>query len=115
MIRNCKVCGASYKTCYSCEKERSWRLHTDTPEHYYIWTVLMGYQANHDAKQAYSALRKRGIDLRNTAEYTPSVQALLAEIYVLAHENSRAKKAVVEAEETKVEEQVDNEAESQQE
>lgn len=106
MIRNCKVCGASYKTCYSCEKERSWRLHTDTPEHYYIWTVLMGYQANHDAKQAYSALRKRGIDLRNTAEYTPSVQALLAEIYALAHENSRAKKAVVEAEETKAEEQV---------
>ena len=101
MIRNCKVCGASYKTCYSCEKERSWRLHTDTPEHYYIWTVLMGYQANHDAKQAYSALRKRGIDLRNTAEYTPSVQALLAEIYALAHENSRAKKAVVEAEETR--------------
>lgn len=46
MIRNCKVCGASYKTCYSCEKERSWRLHTDTPEHYYIWTVLMGYQAS---------------------------------------------------------------------
>ena len=115
MIRNCKVCGASYKTCYSCEKERSWRLHTDTPEHYYIWTVLMGDKANHDAKQEYSALRKRGIDLRNTAEYTPSVQALLAEIYALAHENSRAKKAVVEAEETKAEEQVNNEAESQQE
>lgn len=72
-------------------------------------------QINHDAKQAYSALRKRGIDLRNTAEYTPSVQALLAEIYALAHENSRAKKAVVEAEETKAEEQVNNEAESQQE
>lgn len=104
-----------YRLDYSCEKERSWRLHTDTPEHYYIWTVLMGYQANHDAKQAYSALRKRGIDLRNTAEYTPSVQALLAEIYALAHENSRAKKAVVEAEETKAEEQVNNEAESQQE
>ena len=49
------------------------------------------------------------------AEYTPSVQALLAEIYALAHENSRAKKAVVEAEETKAEEQVNNEAESQQE
>jgi hypothetical protein len=75
----------------------------------------MGYQANHDAKQAYSALRKRGIDLRNTAEYTPSVQALLAEIYALAHENSRAKKAVVEAEEAKAEEQGNNEAESQQE
>lgn len=115
MIWNCKVCGASYNTCYSCEKERSWRLHTDTPEHYYILMVLMEYQANHDAKQAYSALRKRGIDLRNTAEYTPSVQARLAEIYALSHENSKAKKASVEAEEAKTEETVDNEAESQQE
>lgn len=115
MIRNCKVCGISYKTCYSCEKEQSWRLHTDTHEHYYIWTVLMEYQSNHDAKQAYSILRKRGINLRNTAEYMPSVQALLAEIYALAHKNSRAKKAVVEAEKAKSEKQVNNEAESQQE
>lgn len=51
MVRDCKVCGNSYNTCYSCEKERSWRLHTDTHEHYYIWTVLMDYQINHDAKR----------------------------------------------------------------
>ena len=115
MIRNCKVCGASYKTCYSCEKERSWRLHTDTHEHYYIWTVLMEYQANRDAKQAYRALRKRGIDLRDTAGYLPSVQALLAEIYALAHENSRAKKATAEAEKTETEEPMNNETEPQEE
>lgn len=115
MIRNCKVCGVAYNTCYSCEKERSWRLHTDTPEHYYLWMVLMEYQSSHNAKQAYSALRKRGIDLRNTARYVPSVQTLLAEIYALAHENSRAKKAVAEAEEIKAEEPAENEAETQQE
>lgn len=115
MIRNCKVCGAAYKTCYSCEKERSWRLHTDTPEHYYLWTVLMEYRANRNAKQAYDALRKRGIDFLKTAEFVPSVRTLLAEIYALAHENSKAKKASVEVEKINTEDPVGNETETQQE
>lgn len=93
MIRDCKVCGASYKTCYACERERSWRLHTDTLDHYYIFSVIMSYQVNHDAKRAYNVLQKRGIDFRNTAGFTPSIREALAEIYALAHENNRAKKA----------------------
>jgi hypothetical protein len=109
MVRTCKVCGASYKTCFTCEKERSWRLHTDTLDHYYIWGVLMEYRASHNVKQAYNALRKRGIDFRNTAQFSPTVQKLLAEIYTLAHENSRAKKVVVDTKETKAEESVRNE------
>ena len=109
MVRTCKVCGASYKTCFTCEKERSWRLHTDTLDHYYIWGVLMEYRKSHNVKQAYNALRKRGIDFRNTAQFSPTVQKLLAEIYTLAHENSRAKKVVVDTKETKAEESVRNE------
>ena len=109
MVRTCKVCGASYKTCFTCEKERSWRLHTDTLDHYYIWGVLMEYRASHNVKQAYNALRKRGIDFRNTAQFSPTVQKLLAEIYTLAHENSRAKKVVVDTRETKAEESGRNE------
>ena len=109
MVRTCKVCGASYKTCFTCEKERSWRLHTDTLDHYYIWGVLMEYRASHNVKQAYNALRKRGIDFRNTAQFSPTVQKLLAEIYTLAHENCKAKKVVVDAKETKAEESVRDE------
>ncbi len=97
MVRSCKVCGATYKTCYVCEKERSWRLHTDTLEHYYIWTVLMEYQSSHDAKAAYAAFRKRGIDIRNTAGYEPGVQALLSEISALVRSTDRVKKAEVVA------------------
>lgn len=93
MVRTCKVCGASYKTCFTCEKGRSWRLHTDTLDHYYIWGVLMEYRTSHNAKQAYDALRKRGVDLRDTAEFLPGVQKLLEEICALACENSRAKKS----------------------
>lgn len=115
MVRTCKVCGASYKTCFTCEKERSWRLHTDTLDHYYIWGVLMEYRASHNVKQAYNALRKRGIDFRNTAQFSPSVQKILAEIYTLAHENSRAKKVAVETKEVKAEEPVKDETTEQQE
>ncbi len=76
---------------YVCEKERSWRLHTDTLEHYYIWTVLMEYQSSHDAKAAYAALRKRGIDIRNMAGYEPSVQVLLSEISASVLSTDKAK------------------------
>ena len=69
----------------------------------------MEYRASHNVKQAYNALRKRGIDFRNTAQFSPTVQKLLAEIYTLAHENSRAKKVVVDTKETKAEESVRNE------
>lgn len=115
MVRTCKVCGASYKTCFTCEKERSWRLHTDTLDHYYIWGVLMEYRASHNVKQAYNALRKRGVDFHNTAGFLPSVQKLLEEIYTLAHENSKAKKVAVEAKETKTTVSTKDEAAEQEE
>ena len=95
MIRDCKVCGTSYKTCFVCERDRSWRLHTDTIEHYHVFTVIMSYQVNHDAKQAYKILREHGVDFHNTAEFRPNIRKVLAEIYALAHESSRAKKAAV--------------------
>ena len=80
MTCECKVCGAKYETCYTCEKGRTWRLHTDTLDHYFIFTVLMSYEVNHDAKEAYDALTDRGIDLEDTAGYLPTIQRLFAEI-----------------------------------
>lgn len=114
-MKHCKVCGAEYELCYSCEKKYSWKVHTDTAEHYYIFGVLMEYQVSHNTKQAYSSLRKRGINLRDTAGFTPSVQKILAEIDALAHENSRAKKADVKAESVNAEDTANNEAAGQQE
>ena len=75
------MCGAVYESCYSCEKAKSWRVHTDTADHYYILSVLMEYQGGHDATRAYRALRKRGVDFRDTTGYIPSVRKLLGEIY----------------------------------
>lgn len=96
LLKRCKVCGAEYEACVSCEKKHSWRVHTDSPEHYYIFVTLMQYQTDHDAKSAYKTLRKRGIDLRVTDGYISSVQKLLAEINSLAHEGSRGKRQEIE-------------------
>lgn len=96
LLKRCKVCGAEYEACVSCEKKHSWRVHTDSPEHYYIFVTLMQYQTDHDAKSAYKALRKRGIDLRVTDGYIPSVQKLMAEINSLAHKGSQEKRQEVE-------------------
>lgn len=85
IVRRCKVCGAEYETCYSCEKNSSWRMHTDTADHYYILYVLMDYQGGQDAKTSYRALRKRGVDFANTNEYLPEVRKLLDEIYAGSH------------------------------
>lgn len=115
MIRDCKVCGASYKTCFACERDRSWRLHTDTIEHYHVFMVLMAYQVNHDAKQAYKVLREHGIDFYDTAEFNPHTRKVLAEIHALAHENSRAKKVAVKVESVNAEDTANGEATEQQE
>lgn len=108
--KRCKVCGTEYEMCYSCDKKHSWRMHTDTEDHFYIFGVLMEYQVTHDVKQAYNALRKRGIDFSNTTDFLPSVQKLLAEIYTLAHGNNRAKKVIVDKKKANTEESTKDDA-----
>ena len=109
LLKRCKVCGTEYEACVSCEKKHRWRVHTDSPEHYYIFVTLMQYQTDHDAKSAYKALRKRGIDLRVTDGYIPSVQKLLAEINSLAHEGNRGKRQEIETKSSVTEESHDTE------
>lgn len=80
MLVRCKVCGTEYDFCPHCAQVQSWRRHTDTADHYYLWLVLMTYQTDKDAKAAYDALQKRGIDIRDVSEFKPNVRELLTEI-----------------------------------
>ena len=72
-----------YESCASCEKTRSWRVHTDTAEHYAILVVLMDYQRNRDAEAAYRDLLKYGVDFSHTENYISSVRALFRQIHAL--------------------------------
>lgn len=86
IVKRCKVCGVSYETCYSCEHSHSWRAHTDTADHYYIFCVLMDYQGGRDAAECYRALEKRGMDFAKTEAFLPEVRDLLDEIYSRSHD-----------------------------
>lgn len=90
-ITKCKVCGAEYEVCISCEKARSWRALTDTADHYSILMTLMDFQSGGDSRKAYKALRKVGVDFTELDGYIPSVRDLLAEIY--RNEKGKASKA----------------------
>lgn len=98
MNKVCRVCGKEYEVCLSCEKNGSWRALTDTADHYYILTVLMDYKSKRDAKVAYAALTKRGIDPSKTDEYIPAVKCLMEEISSSVTENSRMQTEQVELE-----------------
>lgn len=76
----CKVCGAEYELCAACEKSRSWRIHTDTLEHYRVLCICMEYQMYGDADKAYKSLLNAGADLHDMSAYTPSAAQLIGEI-----------------------------------
>ena len=79
-IQRCKVCGAEYEVCYVCEKDKSWRMLTDTAEHYEVLIAIMEYQYDHDAEKAYHSLQRSGVDFTSIEGYIPSVQQYLMEI-----------------------------------
>ena len=90
MRKKCRVCGAEYESCYSCEKANSWRTLTDTLDHYYILTVLMTYKTDKDAGKACRALKRRGVDFEGK-DCLPGIRDLLAEIYLLGAESGKQK------------------------
>ena len=81
MVRHCKVCGKEYETCYVCERDRSWRMHTCTADHYFIFLTSMDFQVFHDAEKSYMALENRGFDFSTMREYVPEVRKILRDIY----------------------------------
>jgi len=50
----------------------------------------MEYQVRHNAEQAYHNLRKRGIDLNDTAGLLPDIQALMSEICAAVQPDTQA-------------------------
>ena len=77
----CKVCGARYYACDSCDRLRNWRSMCDTPEHYQIYQTLRLYTRRMiDKFEAASMLDNAGVDLEHMEEFTPSTADLVWEI-----------------------------------
>lgn len=78
---HCAICGAGYHICSTCQQQKSfksWRVVTDTVEHYKIYMALHGYTLSQDKETAKRDLEK--CDLSGLEDFNPPIRAVIQEI-----------------------------------
>lgn len=78
---HCAICGAGYHICNTCQQQKSfesWRVVTDTVEHYKIYMALHGYTLSQDKATAKRDLEK--CDLSGLEDFNPPIRAVIQEI-----------------------------------
>ncbi|MCI8962862.1 MAG: hypothetical protein HFG37_04015 [Eubacterium sp.] len=78
---HCDICGAGYHICNTCLQQKSfksWRVVTDTVEHYKIYMAVHGYTLSQDKETAKRELEK--CDLSGLEDFNPPIRAVIQEI-----------------------------------
>lgn len=78
---HCAICGAGYHICNTCLQQKtfkSWRVVTDTVEHYKIYMAVHGYTLSQDKETAKKELEK--CDLSGLEDFNPPIKAVIQEI-----------------------------------
>ena len=78
---HCDICGAGYhirNTCLQQKSFKSWRVVTDTVEHYKIYRAVHGYTLSQDKETAKRELEK--CDLSGLEDFNPPIRAVIQEI-----------------------------------
>lgn len=78
---HCDICGADYHICNTCLQQKSfksWRVVTDTVEHYKIYMAVHGYTLSQDKETAKRELEK--CDLSGLENFNPPIRAVIQEI-----------------------------------
>ncbi len=78
---HCAICGAGYHICNTCQQQKSfksWRVVTDTVEHYKIYMAVHGYTLSQDKETAKRELEK--CDLSGLEDFNPPIRAVIQEI-----------------------------------
>lgn len=77
----CKICGNGYHICNSCLQQKSfqsWRIVTDTMEHYKIFLTIHGYTISKDKEKA--KMQLQNCDLNGLEDFRPEIKAAIKEI-----------------------------------
>ena len=98
----CSICGNEYYMCLSChDKINSWKIYTDTAEHYKVFQVVRGFSNNVYTKDEARA-KLKNINLVDLESFRPHIKKIVKDIL-------KDDKQIVEAE-NKVEECTEIEA-----
>ena len=78
----CSICGKGYYMCRSCKDQmrlNSWKLHTDTSEHYKVYQILhgvsIGIYTKLEAKKKF-----QNVDLTDIDTFRPEIKKLVKSI-----------------------------------
>lgn len=78
----CSICGKGYYMCRSCKDQmrlNSWKLHTDTSEHYKVYQILhgvsIGIYTKSEAKKKF-----QNVDLADIDTFRPEIKKLVKSI-----------------------------------
>lgn len=78
----CAICGKSYYYCHSCKDQarlHPYRIHTDTSEHFKIFTIVRGYNVGlYSKEEAYNLLKK--VDISDKDSYKDNIKLIIDEI-----------------------------------
>lgn len=86
----CSICGKGYYMCQSCKDQlrlNSWKIHTDTSEHFKIFQIVRGYTIGlynkDEAKNKFE-----NVDLSDLESFLPEVKSAIKTILSDKNTNS---------------------------
>jgi pyruvate/2-oxoacid:ferredoxin oxidoreductase alpha subunit len=98
----CSICGNGYYMCLSCnDKVNSWKIYTDTAEHYKVFQVVRGFSNNVYTKDE-AREKIKNINLIDLESFRPHIKEIVKNIL-------KEDKQIVEVE-NKAEEHIETEA-----
>ena len=98
----CSICGNGYYMCLSChDKVNSWKIYTDTAEHYKVFQVVRGFSNNVYTKDE-AREKLKNINLVDLESFRPHIKEIVKNIL-------KEDKQIVKVE-NKVEEHIETDA-----
>ena len=76
----CSICGNEYYMCLSChDKINSWKIYTDTAEHYKVFQVVRGFSNNVYTKDE-AREKLKNINLVDLESFRPHIKEIVKNI-----------------------------------
>lgn len=100
----CAICGNSYYYCHSCKDQarlHPYKIHTDTSEHFKVFTVIRGYSVGLYTKEEANKLLKN-IDISDMNTYKDNIKSVLDEILNIEIKEENNNVDVVQEESTTI-------------
>lgn len=78
----CSICGNEYYVCLSCRdsvKANTWKIHTDTAEHYKVYQIIHGLSTGVYTKDE-AKIRFKNVNLSDLDNFRPHIKNIINDV-----------------------------------